>query len=74
MSYQTISILKSLIFIVMFVLPSHLLLPKALKFWQQWKETGKVSHLSNALASVMLIVFFYIGALVIAIMRLTGMA
>lgn len=73
MDYQTISILKSLVFIVMFILPSHLMLPKGLHFWHQWKKTGKVSHLSNALACGMLIVFFYIGALVIAIMRLIGL-
>ncbi len=74
MDYQTISILKSIVFILMFVAPSHLILPKGLHFWQQWKKTGKVSHLSNAVASGMLIVFFYIGALVIAIMRLVGLA
>lgn len=74
MGYQTISILKSVVFIVMFILPSHLFLPKTLNFWHQWKKTGKVSHLSNAVAGGMLVVFFYIGALVIAIMRLLGLA
>jgi hypothetical protein len=74
MDLQTISILKSVVFIVMFILPSHLFLPKGVYFWQQWKKTGKVSHLSNAVASGMLVVFFYIGALVIAVMRLVGLA
>ncbi len=74
MCYQTISILKSAVFILMFVLPSHLFLPKALHFWHHWKKTGKVSDLSNAVAIGMLAVFFYIGALVIAIMRLVGLA
>lgn len=72
MDYHTISILKSITFIVMFILPSHIVLPKGIQAWQQWKKTGKVFHLSNAVGCGMLMLFFYIGALVIAITRLLG--
>ncbi len=58
----------------MFAIPSHILLPKGLHFWREWKKTGKVSHLSNAVACAMFMVFFYVGALVISIMRLVGLA
>lgn len=74
MDYYTISALKSLLFIGMFVIASHLCIPKAIHFWELWKKTKKTIHLSNAVASVAAAFFFYSADLTIMIMRLGGWA
>lgn len=73
MDDHTVTILKSVTFIVMFILPSHLFVPKGLHFWEQWKKTGRVSHLSNCVAAFAASVIIYFGLLVITAMRLLGL-
>jgi hypothetical protein len=58
----------------MFVIPSHVFIPRGLHFWEQWKKTKKTMHLSNAVGFMMGAFFLYVGALLIIIMRLLGMA
>jgi len=74
MDYHTISALKSLVFIAMFVIASHLCIPKAIHSWELWKKTKKSVHLSNAVASVAAAFFFYSADFVIMVMRLIGWA
>jgi hypothetical protein len=74
MDYHLISVLKSLTFIVMFVLPSYLFIPKSVHFWELWHKTKKPVHLSNAVAHFMAAFFLYAGVLMIMIMRLGGWA
>lgn len=74
MSLQTISILKSLIHIFMVALPSYILVPKGIAYWKQWRITEKTMYFSNALMLLALAALSYIGAVVILIMRLLGLA
>lgn len=74
MDYHTISALKSVTFIGIFVIASHLCIPKAVHFWELWKKTKKPVYLSNAVASVAAAFFFYSADFVIMIMRLMGWA
>ena len=66
--------MKTIAFFLILGLPSYLALPKALDCWRKWKETGKVLHLSNAVSCAVVMVLFYISAVVIVIMKLLGMA
>lgn len=74
MDYQTISILKSLVFFVMFLLPGYIGIPRGIHAWELWKKTKKTIHLSNAVTFFMTASFLYVAALVVMIMRLVGLA
>jgi len=74
MDLQTISILKSLTHIFMVALPSYVLVPKGISYWKQWRDTDKTIYFSNALMLLALAVLSYIGAVVVLIMRLLGLA
>ncbi len=74
MDYQTISILKSVTFFVMFLLPGYMGVPRGFRSWELWKKTHKIIHLSNAVTFFMAAFFLYVAALVVMIMRLLGEA
>ena len=74
MDLQTISILKSATHIFMVALPSYILVPKGVACWKQWRNTEKYICFSNALMLLALAALSYIGAIVILIMRLLGLA
>ncbi|MBX7066487.1 MAG: hypothetical protein K1X28_04595 [Parachlamydiales bacterium] len=74
MDLQTISILKSAVFIFLLILPSYIIVPKMLYTWDQWKKTKKTIYLSHTLMFVSVAALSYIGALMIVIMRFLGLA
>lgn len=74
MDYHTVSALKSLTFIGMFIIATYLGIPKSVHFWELWKKTKKTIYLSNAIGSVMLTFFLYAADFMIMIMRLGGWA
>ncbi len=51
MDYWILSTIESVIFIGLFLAAIYLFVPKAIKFWRLWKESGKTIYLSNAIAS-----------------------
>ena len=72
MSLQTISILKSALFFFMFLFPSYVCIPKAIRFWEEWKKTKKLMLLSHAVTFFMGAIFFYVTALVVTILEVLG--
>ncbi len=74
MDYHTISILKSVTFFIMFLLPGYIGIPRGFRAWELWKKTHKMIYLSNAVTFFMAAFFLYVAALVVMIMRLLGVA
>lgn len=72
MSSHLISALRSLLFIGMYLIAIYLLVPKGIKFWRLWKETGKTIHLSNAIGSAAGIFFLLAADFIIFIMAIGG--
>lgn len=72
MDLQTISILKSAVFFFMFLFPSYVGIPKGMQHWEEWKKTKKLIFLSHAVTFFVGSIFFYITALLIAILRVVG--
>jgi hypothetical protein len=52
MDYWTLSAIRSFMFIGVFLAVVCLFVPKSVKHWQLWKETGKSVHVSNFAAFV----------------------
>lgn len=74
MDYHIISVLKSVTFILMLVLPSYLIVPKGLRAWELWKKTTKPIYLSHFLLCMSTAFLSYAAALVVTIMRILGLA
>lgn len=74
MSLQTISIVKSLVFIFCFMLPPWFLIPKGMKYWEQWKKTKRPVLLSASLSAFMGAIYLFFMGLLITIMRFWGLA
>lgn len=72
MDGYTISLSKSLLFVGMFVIASHLCIPKAIRSWELWKKTKKTVYFSNTVASIAAAFFFYSADFIILVMRLIG--
>jgi hypothetical protein len=72
MDLQTISILKSVVFFFMFLFPSYVGIPKAVRFWEEWKNTKKLIFLSHAVTFFVGSIFFYVTALLITILEVLG--
>lgn len=72
MSLQTISLLKSALFFFMFLFPSYVCIPRAIRFWEEWKKTKKSILLSHAVTFFVGAVFFYVTALLITILEVLG--
>ena len=51
MTYGMFSLIRSIIFIGLYVISIGLLIPKSVEFWKLWKQTGKSNHLSRAIGS-----------------------
>lgn len=68
MSYATISAMKSFVFIGSFLLAIAFLLPRSVKSWRLWKETGKYVHLSNSVAAGV-VAFFLLAANFVTFMK-----
>ncbi len=65
-------LLRSALFIGLFILATYLGIPKTIHFWELWKKTRKPIHLSNAIGSAVLTFFLYSTDFAIMIMRLGG--
>jgi hypothetical protein len=74
MDLQTISVLKTVIFVFFLALPSYIITPKILYTWGQWQKTKKTIYLSHTLFFGAVAVLSYIAALFIVIMRFFGLA
>ena len=74
MDYETISILKSAVFLGVFAIATYICVPKSIYFWELWTKTKKPIHLSNAVGNVMLAFFLYSADFMIMVMRLGGWA
>jgi hypothetical protein len=61
MNYEMLSAMRSLLFIGAFLIAVLFLIPKSVKCWRLWKETGKTVHLSGAV-STGVIAFFLLAA------------
>jgi hypothetical protein len=57
MTYGMFSMMRSLLFIGTFLIAVLLLIPKSVKCWRIWKETGKPVHLSGAVSTAVIAVF-----------------
>jgi len=53
--------MKSFLFIGTFLIAVILLIPKSMKCWRLWKETGKTVHLSGAVSTAVM-AFFLLAA------------
>gem|GEM_PF-2714631 len=60
MSYEMFSAMKSLLFIGTFLVATLLLIPKSVKCWRLWKETGKTVHFSGAVSTAVTAFFCYL--------------
>jgi len=71
MDYFTISVLKSLAFIAIFMIASWFI-PKSLHFWELWKKTKRTVYLTNVAAFIMGAFFLYALDFMIMIIGLMG--
>ena len=71
MERWVLSAIESLIFIGMFLAAVYLFIPKGVKFWRLWKESGKTMFLSNAIASGVG-AFFLLAALFLMFIQAIG--
>lgn len=71
MSYEIFSAIRSIIFIGLYAVSIGLLIPKSIKLWKLWKETGKPAHLSGAIGSGVT-AFFFLSADYLTLMMAVG--
>lgn len=58
MTYGVFSLVRSCLFIGIYLIAITLLIPQAVKFWRLWKKTEKPVHLSSAVGAGVLAFFF----------------
>lgn len=68
MSYEAISAMRSIVLVGTFLLAVAFLIPRSVKSWRLWKETGKYVHLSNSVAFGV-VAFFLLAANFVTFMK-----
>jgi len=68
MSYEVISVMKSILLVGTFLLAVLFLIPRSVKSWRLWRETDKYVHLSNSVASGV-VAFFLLAANFVTFMK-----
>ena len=72
MVYHVISALKSVMFIGMYLIAMYLFVPKGIKFWRLWKETGRPLYFSNAISCAVGAFFLLSADFLIFMMAIGG--
>ncbi|MDP1608232.1 MAG: hypothetical protein Q8L98_02830 [Chlamydiales bacterium] len=72
MNYWTLSIAQLVVFLIAFLIPLYLCLPKAVSFYLLWKKTGKSIYLSASAASAVAGFFLLAAGFLMFIKAFTG--
>ncbi len=71
MDHWVLSSIESILFIGLFLVAIYLFIPKTVKFWRLWKESGKAIFLSNCVACGVG-AFFLLAALFLMFIQAVG--